>query len=50
MATIIRTNQGTSRVQVRRKGKYALGTFRIKTLASEWVTETEAADCPGQRH
>ncbi|WP_299918168.1 site-specific integrase [uncultured Roseobacter sp.] len=41
MATIIRTKQGTWRAQVRRKGKYASGTFRLKTLASEWVTETE---------
>lgn len=41
MATIIRTKQGTWRAQVRRKGKYASGAFRLKTLASEWMTETE---------
>lgn len=41
MATIVRTKQGTWRAQVRRKGKYASRTFRLKTLASEWVSETE---------
>lgn len=41
MATIVRTKQGTWRAQVRRKGKYASSTFRLKTLAAEWVSETE---------
>lgn len=41
MATIVRTKQGTWRAQVRRKGKYASRTFRLKTLASEWASETE---------
>lgn len=41
MATILRTKEGNWRAQVRRKGKYASRTFRLKSLASEWVTETE---------
>ncbi|MCY6380239.1 site-specific integrase [Hoeflea prorocentri] len=41
MATIVRTNEGNWRAQVRRKGRYASQTFRLKSLASEWVTETE---------
>jgi len=41
MATIVHTKEGTWRAQVRRKGKYASQTFRLKTLASEWVAETE---------
>jgi len=41
MATIVRTTEGTWRAQVRRKGKYASQTFRLKTHADEWVVETE---------
>lgn len=41
MATIVRTKQGNWRAQVRRKGKYASQTFRLKSLASEWAVETE---------
>lgn len=41
MATIVRTKEGSWRAQVRRKGKYASQTFRLKGLASEWVAETE---------
>lgn len=41
MATIVRTKEGSWRVQVRRKGKYASQTFRLKTLANEWAVETE---------
>ncbi len=41
MATIVRTKEGNWRAQVRRKGKYASRTFRLKGLASEWVVETE---------
>ncbi len=41
MATILRTKEGNWRAQVRRKGKYASRTFRLKSLGSEWVTETE---------
>lgn len=41
MATIIRTREGTWRAQVRRKGKYASQTFRLKIQASEWAIETE---------
>ncbi len=41
MATIVRTKQGNWRAQVRRKGKYASQTFRLKGLASEWAIETE---------
>ncbi|WP_353641769.1 site-specific integrase [Mesorhizobium sp. WSM2239] len=41
MATIVRTKEGNWRVQVRRKGKYASQTLRLKTLANEWAVETE---------
>jgi len=41
MATIIHTREGTWRAQVRRKGKYASQTFRLKAHASEWAIETE---------
>lgn len=41
MATIIRTKEGNWRAQVRRKGKYASQTFRLKGLASEWAIEQE---------
>ena len=41
MATIVRTKEGSWRAQVRRKGKYASRTFRLKTLANEWAVETE---------
>ena len=41
MATIVRTKEGTWRAQIRRKGKYASQTFRLMTLASEWVAQTE---------
>jgi hypothetical protein len=41
MATIFKTRQGHWRAQVRRKGKYASQTFRLKTHADEWVVETE---------
>ena len=41
MGTIVKTKEGTWRAQVRRKGKYASSTFRVKSLADEWVVETE---------
>ena len=41
MGTIVKTNEGTWRAQVRRKGKYASQTFRLKTHADDWVVETE---------
>lgn len=41
MATIYKTKAGNWRAQVRRKGKYTSQTFRLKTLASEWIVETE---------
>ena len=41
MATIIRTKEATWRAVVRRKGKYACKTFRLKTHANEWVLEAE---------
>jgi integrase len=41
MATIVRTKEGSWRVQVRRKGKYASQTFKLKSLANEWAIETE---------
>ena len=41
MGTLVKTKEGTWRAQVRRKGKYASSTFRVKSLADEWVIETE---------
>ncbi len=41
MAAIFKTRQGHWRAQIRRKGKYVSSTFRLKTLAQEWVIETE---------
>jgi len=41
MATIVRTKAGNWRAQVRRKGKYASRTFRLKSHATEWIIETE---------
>ncbi len=41
MGTIVKTKEGTWRAQVRRKGKYASSTFRVKSLADEWIVETE---------
>ncbi len=41
MGTTVKTKEGTWRAQVRRKGKYASQTFRLKTLAGEWIVETE---------
>ena len=41
MGTTVKTKEGTWRAQVRRKGKYASQTFRLKTLADEWIVETE---------
>ena len=41
MGSIIKTKEGAWSAQVRRKGKYASGTFRLKSLANEWTTETE---------
>lgn len=41
MATIVQTKEGTWRAQVRRKGKYASHTFRLKTEASLWARDTE---------
>jgi integrase len=41
MGTIFKTGQGHWRAQVRRNGKYASKTFRLKTLADRWVIETE---------
>ena len=32
---------GSWRVQVRRKGKYASRVFKLKTHAGEWAVETE---------
>lgn len=39
VATIVRTKAGSWRVQVRRKGKYASQTFRLKSLANEWAVD-----------
>ncbi|MEQ8401250.1 MAG: site-specific integrase [Silicimonas sp.] len=41
MATIFKTKQGHWRAQVRRRGKYASNTFRLKSHADAWVVETE---------
>ena len=41
MGTTVKTKEGTWRPQVRRKGKYASQTFRLKTLADEWIVENE---------
>ena len=41
MGTIFKTRKGNWRAQVRRKGKYASQTFRLKTHADRWVVETE---------
>ena len=41
VGTIVKTNEGTWRALVRRKGKYVSRTFRLKSLAQEWVRETE---------
>ena len=41
MATIVRTKEASWRAVVRRKGKYACKTFRLKTRADEWALETE---------
>lgn len=41
MGTMIKTNEASWRAQVRRKGKYASQTFKLKTLADEWAIETE---------
>jgi hypothetical protein len=41
MGTIVKTKEGSWRALVRRKGKYASQTFKLKTLANEWVVETE---------
>ena len=41
MGTIVKTKEGSWRALVRRKGKYASRTFRVKSLADEWVVETE---------
>jgi hypothetical protein len=39
LGTIVKTKEGTWRAQVRRKGKYASSTFRVKSLADEWMVE-----------
>ena len=41
MGTIVKTKEGSWRALVRRKGKYASRTFGVKSLADEWVVETE---------
>ena len=41
MATIFKTRQGHWRAQIHRKGKYLSSTFRLKTVAKEWVIATE---------
>ncbi len=41
MGTIIKSKEGTWRAQVRRKGKYASQTFRLKTQAQSWIRDTE---------
>jgi len=41
MATFILTKEGSWRAQVRRKGKYASRTFRLKGSAQEWAREIE---------
>lgn len=41
MGTIIKSKEGAWRAKVRRNGKYASRTFRLKTQAHEWVRETE---------
>jgi len=41
MGTIVKTKEGSWRALVRRKGKYASSTFRVKSLADEWIVETE---------
>lgn len=41
MATLIQTTEGSWRAQVRRKGKYASRTFRLKGQALEWARDTE---------
>ena len=37
MATVVKTKQGTWRALVRRNGKYASQTFRLKSLTNEWA-------------
>lgn len=41
MATIVETREGSWRAQVRRKGRYASKTFRLKGSAQEWARDTE---------
>lgn len=41
MATIVRTKEASWRAVVRRKGKYACRTFRLKSHASKWALEAE---------
>lgn len=41
MATFILTKEGSWRAQVRRKGKYASRTFRLKGAAQQWAREVE---------
>ena len=43
MATIIHTQEGTWRAQVRRKGKYSSQTFRLKTQAGLSIELTPRA-------
>jgi len=37
MGTIVKSKEGSWRALVRRKGKYASRTFRVKSLADEWL-------------
>ena len=41
MASISKTEFGTWRVEIRRKGHYASNTFRRKAEADAWALETE---------
>lgn len=43
MASFNRLPSGTWRAQVRRKGRYASRTFRLKSEAEAWATEAERA-------
>ena len=41
MATIVETKEGSWRAIVRRKGRYASKTFRLKGQAKDWARDTE---------
>ena len=48
MATFTRLKSGSSRVQVRRKGKYVNDTFLRRKDAEEWALETERRNDRGE--